>query len=109
MEYKEYLKTNHWIETRKEKTSKKRRCAVCGEIDNIDVHHLTYENIGNEKGDDLRKLCRRCHDLAHKLIPTLKRKDGVSYYDLTNNGRFILLIGAIKKELGLTNKNLFND
>jgi hypothetical protein len=28
------------------------------------VHHLTYERFGHERMDDLRVLCKRCHDEA---------------------------------------------
>jgi CRISPR system Cascade subunit CasD len=32
-----------------------------------DVHHVTYENVGSEKPEDLRSLCKLCHDACTQL------------------------------------------
>jgi CRISPR system Cascade subunit CasD len=32
-----------------------------------EVHHVTYENAGNEQLEDLRSLCRICHDACTQL------------------------------------------
>jgi hypothetical protein len=32
-----------------------------------EVHHVTYENVGSERLDDLRSLCRICHDACTQL------------------------------------------
>lgn len=32
-----------------------------------DVHHVTYENCGHETDDDLRSLCKLCHDACTML------------------------------------------
>lgn len=37
------------------------QCTECEAIENLHVHHLTYENEGNEKLEDLATLCRSCH------------------------------------------------
>ncbi len=45
-------------------------CALCKvsiEDITIDVHHKSYENIFNEKMDDLVALCRQCHNDLHKF------------------------------------------
>lgn len=39
---------------------------VCDETE-IQLHHLTYERIGDELLTDLRPLCARCHALVHVL------------------------------------------
>ena len=31
----------------------------------IQVHHLTYENVGNEHGRDVQVLCLKCHKEIH--------------------------------------------
>jgi hypothetical protein len=33
----------------------------------VQVHHLTYENIGREKDEDLLAVCERCHRSFHDL------------------------------------------
>jgi len=32
-----------------------------------DVHHVTYENVGREEPEDLRSLCKLCHDACTQL------------------------------------------
>lgn len=39
---------------------------MCGETQ-VQLHHLTYERIGDERLTDLRPLCIRCHALVHVL------------------------------------------
>ena len=40
---------------------------MCGLEEYLCVHHLTYENYGHEKPEDLITLCRGCHYKVHKL------------------------------------------
>ena len=55
-----YLKENWSIE-----------CYACGSTYNLQVHHSSYENIGNEiitdgRIWDLRFMCKDCHKKWHK-------------------------------------------
>ena len=43
-------------------------CKLCGSAKNLDVHHITYENLGHEKLDELITLCRDCHTHKHSLF-----------------------------------------
>lgn len=70
MEYKDYLTTNHWDKTRKQKLSKKDFCQICGSSSNIHIHHKRYKKrnktvLFNEKDNDLMVLCSSCHRLWH--------------------------------------------
>lgn len=40
------------------------RCALCNAADARDVHHRTYERLGNEELNDCVLLCRKCHKVA---------------------------------------------
>jgi hypothetical protein len=45
-------------------------CQLCdrsGRDVQLDVHHRTYENYGQEKLEDLIVLCRRCHAHHHSV------------------------------------------
>lgn len=42
------------------------RCQVCNSPKRLDVHHRTYERIGEEAPGDLTVLCRKCHSLFHE-------------------------------------------
>jgi 5-methylcytosine-specific restriction endonuclease McrA len=41
-------------------------CQMCGSTDRIQVHHLNYDNLGNEKPEDLLVVCRQCHRKVHQ-------------------------------------------
>lgn len=71
MKYKKYLKSNHWKGIKSEIYAKgHRRCAVCGRDYGLNVHHITYERINNERFIDLMVLCSSCHKKYHEgIIP----------------------------------------
>ena len=68
--YKEYLKSAHWFNMRKSKIKWhgcKANCAVCGkESSNVQLHHISYKHLGNERQSDLVVLCEECHEKVHK-------------------------------------------
>lgn len=41
-------------------------CAKCGDTQNLHIHHLSYENLYNEKLNDLMILCNECHKQRHQ-------------------------------------------
>lgn len=68
--YNVYLKSNHWRMTRFNKLLDTNfTCEKCGHYDKsgrtLNVHHLTYANIGHEKMSDLQTLCIHCHKKVH--------------------------------------------
>lgn len=63
-EYHKYLQSDQWHATRRLAFAKHGTVCFCGKIA-IDMHHLTYERVGNERLDDLLPLCRTCHDSYH--------------------------------------------
>lgn len=72
MDYADYLQTEHWAQVRKHKIAKTgRQCEKCGRTGNVDVHHLTYERLGEELMEDLQVLCPICHKQVHGLELTM--------------------------------------
>jgi 5-methylcytosine-specific restriction endonuclease McrA len=65
--YYEYIRSLAWAEKRLaalERASYK--CQLCGARNVFfEVHHNTYENLGNEPAEDLIVLCVDCHNLFH--------------------------------------------
>lgn len=58
----QYINTKHWRIIRQEALERdKFQCTECDSTDHLHVHHLTYENEGHEKLEDLIILCRGCH------------------------------------------------
>lgn len=73
--YADYLLSVHWVEMRRRMLAG-RRCG-CG-ARATQLHHLTYERLGDELPTDLEPLCERCHRGRHSLRPRRRRrrKDG---------------------------------
>lgn len=65
--YQEYLKTQRWKQIKAIKLSYNNKCQLCGSKDNLQVHHSTYEHVGDEKNhlEDLIVLCKDCHAKFH--------------------------------------------
>lgn len=75
LEYQRYLKDHHWRMFRKWILRQRGgACEKCG-ISNvwsimaygqpINVHHISYDHLGQERPEDVVVLCRRCHEEAH--------------------------------------------
>tara|TARA_Y200000002_G_scaffold275461_1_gene229729 strand:+ start:344 stop:721 length:378 start_codon:yes stop_codon:yes gene_type:complete len=102
--YRKYLGSEDWKRKRAEKRSKKLRCAICASTENIDVHHLNYRKLTDVKQSDLRKYCRRCHNLTHEL----EKQGKIVYRSDNHHSKFAIQKAAVKKHLGITFQNMFN-
>jgi hypothetical protein len=74
--YRDYLRSLHWykfrVSYRRLKTVDQ-RCATCNTPDRLELHHLTYANIGRETPEDVMWLCSYCHDSHHNRRPSRRR------------------------------------
>lgn len=67
--YNSYILSQQWAEKRKAVIARDNGvCRRCEDAAIDQVHHLTYERIGNEKLDDLIGLCATCHAIEHDEI-----------------------------------------
>lgn len=76
-QYDEYLKSEHWIVfSNKIKRERDSKCEDCGieereatrrDRQHLNVHHLTYKNLGNEKPEDVVVVCHYCHLKRHGI------------------------------------------
>jgi hypothetical protein len=76
-QYEKYLETPHWQAFRKLvfeaqlKRLGRNCCERCQKERNsegtvrLQVHHLTYERLGNELIEDVEIICRDCHEKEH--------------------------------------------
>lgn len=85
MDYKEYLKTNHWQRIRKMIVKKYKYCQICKSKDKLNVHHNSYLNRGEEKETDLILLCNDCHSLFHHKMEQQKQFKLVDRKELYND------------------------
>ena len=68
MNYTDYLKSPDWQAFRKKVLSFwGERCAICYSKDRVEVHHRTYERLGQEMITDCLALCADCHKLHHNF------------------------------------------
>ena len=66
VDYKEYIKSTAWHQKRLARLKKdKYTCQKCGDTEFLEVHHLTYDNLGDEPMENLICLCRACHQAIH--------------------------------------------
>ena len=66
MNYKEYLKTEHWQLLRGAKLQMSSKCENCGSRHELEVHHKFYRaSWFDAKISDLKTLCHGCHINEH--------------------------------------------
>ena len=76
-EYDRYMRSDAWSKKRAERLElDNNSCVMCGrtleQIKSIQVHHITYKNLGNENVlEDICTLCGSCHKKIHNFY---KRK-----------------------------------
>ncbi len=65
--YSAYLHSKHWKKMRSiALKNASYKCQACSTKDSIlDVHHNSYDRLGNEDESDLIVLCRSCHAKVH--------------------------------------------
>lgn len=66
MPYDEYLRSPEWAEQRRRARLRAGdRCQGCDSPQHLEVHHRTYERLGQEEPGDLTVLCAACHTAVH--------------------------------------------
>lgn len=68
--YIQYLKSDQWKQRRYaalERAKFKCQFEKCSEKQSLEVHHKTYDRLGNEDPGDLIVLCRSHHWHVHKV------------------------------------------
>lgn len=68
-QYHAYIESPRWKKT-KERIMRERgvsceRCGVSGSVVKVQLHHVSYANMGHERDEDLKLLCGPCHQLMH--------------------------------------------
>lgn len=68
--YRQYLNSPAWEAKRRQALERAgQRCQTCGRRRDLEVHHNTYSNLGDEKPEDLVVLCLYCHRLFKFRMP----------------------------------------
>lgn len=70
--------TKFWQRLRREALSRDgSKCVQCGSVDNLQVDHIRYRGIGNDRLEDLQTLCFYCHE--KKTSKSLMKVHDISY------------------------------
>lgn len=66
--YQQHLLSPKWRSIRARVLQRARgQCEGCGQAEAREVHHLTYDHLGDELLFELVALCGPCHEKAHDL------------------------------------------
>jgi len=71
--YHAYIKSESWRKKRLKRLKMDKFCCQfrlgkllkCGAKANLEVHHLSYKNLGNERFKELITLCHKHHEQIH--------------------------------------------
>jgi hypothetical protein len=94
LDYDEYITSAEWREKRAEALARAgNMCQQCGANGSLEVHHLTYKNLGNERPEELLVLCRFCHALAHNNLSRASKME--QWQEISESRRAWLYAKAI--------------
>ena len=88
-----YLLSPQWKALRKLVIARDKCCQLTGDITDLEVHHITYDNLGNEYLEDLVLLSRRAHQFVH------------DYYGSYDRNNTYLITEKLKTAYALSNLN----
>jgi len=61
-----YMQSNKWLALKYQRLSiANNGCETCGLTTSLQLHHITYTNLGDENINDLRIQCNTCHSNLH--------------------------------------------
>jgi 5-methylcytosine-specific restriction endonuclease McrA len=61
-----YLRSDKWLKMKEQVINRDgNRCTECGTTENLEAHHLHYDNLWNEDGSESVTLCKACHSNKH--------------------------------------------
>lgn len=80
--YVDYLASPEWqAKRRRALMLAGHKCEVCGATKGLEVHHLSYEYLGEEDDSDLVALCKTCHVIADERRRALAATSGIWGWD----------------------------
>lgn len=76
MTYEEYINSTQWKHKRLVRLKiDKFQCRTCRNDKDLEVHHVTYDNLFNEPMEDLITLCKQCHKAITNVIRDRRYKN----------------------------------
>lgn len=108
--YTQYINSRDWQLKRREVLKRdNHQCQTCLNTENLEIHHKTYERLGDENLDDLITLCTHCHEAITSSIRFRRHlKQGVKM-DNGLDDKNTEYIEQPKEEVKLLNSTKNND
>jgi hypothetical protein len=73
--YEQYLKSEDWKLVKEKYIRLDSVCDICGTDKALTLHHISYENCGNEEPEEILCVCSFCHqDLHCRDVMNIKEK-----------------------------------
>jgi hypothetical protein len=83
--YSDYINSEAWAIKRaafREAQPRPWRCYCCNRKSSVrrplEVHHIRYDNLGNEAFNDLALVCLVCHGLIHNYLSSIPSEDATA-------------------------------
>ena len=80
-----YLASPSWQSLRQQVITRDKVCQLTGSSQNLEVHHITYDNLGAEYLEDLVLLSRKAHQFVHDYYGSYDRTNTYPIEPLKNN------------------------
>lgn len=81
--YMAYIHSDDWLAKKAEYWASGRYCRGCGATENLEVDHLDYARLGDERMTDLLGLCDVCHDVVTRARKAAGATSGSGYRRVT--------------------------
>jgi 5-methylcytosine-specific restriction endonuclease McrA len=75
--YRDYMSSMQWWAKKGEAIERAgHKCERCGATESLEVHHLTYDQLGDERPEDLLVVCPDCHRIEDekRLVRTASKR-----------------------------------
>jgi hypothetical protein len=83
-EYHSYLKSPEWKALVSKVKARDKVCQLTGATTQLEVHHITYDRLGNEDLSDLVLLSRDAHQSVHDYYGSYSRENTYPINNLRN-------------------------
>jgi 5-methylcytosine-specific restriction endonuclease McrA len=87
VDYEKHLRSAAWRQIRRRAIAAAgHRCGLCPATEQLEAHHRTYDNLGDERDGDLTVLCRECHEVVTSMLRARRYADKpASYADIVRS------------------------
>ena len=87
VDYEKHLRSAAWRQIRQRAIAAAgHRCVLCAATEQLEAHHRTYDNLGDERDGDLTVLCHECHEVVTNMLRARRyAAKPVSYADIVRS------------------------